>query len=40
VTIEVDWATPKASTVDALDLANECVDSWQAFLKQNGIAVR
>jgi hypothetical protein len=40
VTIEVDWATPKASAVDALDLANECVDSWQAFLKQNGIAVR
>jgi hypothetical protein len=39
VTIEVDWATSQATTVDALDLANECIDSWQAFLKQNGIAV-
>ncbi|MGI8513672.1 MAG: hypothetical protein ACR2NT_00755 [Acidimicrobiia bacterium] len=33
MTIEVDWATPKATTVDALDLANECIDSWRAFLK-------
>jgi hypothetical protein len=38
VTIEVDWATPHATTVDALDLANESVDRWRAFFKQNGIA--
>jgi hypothetical protein len=38
VTIEVDWATPHATTVDALDLANECVDSWRGFFNQHGIA--
>jgi hypothetical protein len=38
VTIEVDWATAQATTVDALDLANKCVDSWQGFLNHNGIA--
>lgn len=37
VTIEVDWATPQATTIDALDLADQCVDSWRSFFKQYGI---
>jgi len=38
VTIEVDWATPRATTIDALDLANDCIESWRSFLKRFGIA--
>jgi hypothetical protein len=38
VTIEIDWASAQATTIDALDLANDCVDSWRAFLTQNGVA--
>jgi hypothetical protein len=37
VTIEVDWASPSATTVDALDLANECVASWRSFFAAKGI---
>lgn len=37
VTIEVDWASPTATTLDALDLAQQCVDSWRGFLNANGI---
>ena len=37
VTIEVNWATPNASTVDALDLANDCVAAWRSFFKRFGI---
>jgi hypothetical protein len=37
VTIEVDWATPQATKVDALDLAEDCVKSWRAFFVQFGI---
>lgn len=37
ISIEVDWATPTATTVDALDLANECVASWRVFFAANGI---
>ena len=38
VTIEIEWANAEATTLDALDLANDCVDSWRAFLTQKGIA--
>ncbi len=38
VTLEVDWATPHATTVDALDLARDCVASWRAFFTTFGIA--
>jgi hypothetical protein len=38
VTIEVDWATPAATTVDALDLANDCVASWRQFFANHGIS--
>jgi hypothetical protein len=38
VTIEIDWATPHATTVDALQLAEECVASWRAFFAQHNIA--
>jgi hypothetical protein len=31
VTIEIDWATSNRTTVDALDLANGCLESWRAF---------
>ena len=38
VSIEIDWATPRATTVDALDLAEDCVASWRAFFAKFGIA--
>ncbi len=38
VTIEVDWATSQATTVDALDLAQDCVTSRRAFFTRFGIA--
>ena len=38
VTIEVGWATPSATTVDALDLAEQCVESWRVFFKAQGIS--
>jgi hypothetical protein len=38
ITYEIDWGAPNAWTVDALDLANECVTSWRDFLKTNGIS--
>ncbi len=31
VSIEVDCASPSPTTVDALDLANDCVKAWRAF---------
>ena len=37
VLIEIDWAAPAAKTVGALDLANECVDSWRQFFASHGI---
>ena len=37
VVIEVDWATPTATDVDALDLANECVASWRQFFASHGV---
>jgi len=37
VSIEVDWASPNATTIDALDLANECVESWRSFFTTFGI---
>ena len=37
VTIEVDWATPQATTVDALYLAEACVASWRTFFVRFGI---
>jgi hypothetical protein len=38
VSIEVDWALPSATTVDALDLANDCVKSWRSFFTTFGIS--
>ncbi len=38
VTIEVDWSTPSASTVDALDLADQCLASWRSFFSTHGLA--
>ncbi len=38
VTIEVNWATPQATKVDALDLAEDCVKSWRAFFVRFAIA--
>lgn len=38
VSIEVDWATSQATTVDAMDLAQACVESWRAFFRRFGIA--
>ena len=38
VTIEVDWAGPTAKLIDALDLAEQCVDAWRQFFAQQGIA--
>jgi hypothetical protein len=38
VSIEIDWATPQATTVDALDLAEDCLASWRAFFSKFGIA--
>ncbi len=38
VTIEVDWASPSAAMVDALDLAEDCVADWRAFFTAFGIA--
>lgn len=38
VTIEISWATPAAKTVDALDLANDCIASWGEFLARRGIS--
>jgi hypothetical protein len=37
VNIRVDVADPSAATVDALDLAERCMDSWRAFLKGFGV---
>ena len=37
VTIEIDWASRAATTVDALDLANDCIKSWRAFFKRFGV---
>ena len=37
VTIEVDWATPAANTLDALALANDCVASWRQFFARHGL---
>jgi hypothetical protein len=37
VTIEVKWAEPDAHNHDALELANECVASWEAFLAKHRI---
>jgi hypothetical protein len=37
VLIEVDWATPGARSVDALDLANDCVAGWRNFFASHGI---
>jgi len=37
ISIEVDWATPAATTFDALDLVNECVASWRSFFAAHGI---
>jgi len=37
VTVEIDWATPEASLVDGLDLAEDCVKSWRAFFASFGI---
>lgn len=37
ITIEVNWATSAAYTVDALDLADDCVNSWQSFFQRHGI---
>jgi hypothetical protein len=38
VTIEVDWALPSATRVDALQLADKCVASWRAFFTTHAIA--
>jgi hypothetical protein len=37
VAIEVDWARPSRTTVDALELADDCVASWQDFFKTFGL---
>ncbi len=37
LTIELDWAGPNASTVDALELARQCVADWRGFLTNRGI---
>ncbi|MDH4144125.1 MAG: hypothetical protein OEY23_03040 [Acidimicrobiia bacterium] len=37
VSIEIDWATPDARTVDALELADDCISSWRQFLVSRGI---
>jgi len=37
VAIEVDWALPAATTVDALQLAEDCVQSWRDFFDEHGI---
>lgn len=37
ISIEVDWATPLATTLDALEVADECVASWRSFFAANGI---
>lgn len=38
VVIEVDWASPTSTMVDALNLADECVASWRHFLARHAIA--
>jgi hypothetical protein len=37
VTIEINWASPDATTKDALDLAEDCVQAWRDFFKTVGI---
>jgi len=38
VTIELDWlAREGGRTVDALDLADQCVAEWRRFFKLHGI---
>jgi hypothetical protein len=38
VTVELDWLSrPGGPTVDALDLADQCVAEWQRFLELHGI---
>ena len=37
VNVRVDVTNPSAGTVDALDLAERCVDSWRAFFKAFGV---
>ncbi len=37
VTIEVNWASPSAWTVDALGLAEDCVKAWRGFFASFGI---
>ncbi|MGO9583714.1 MAG: hypothetical protein ACLP36_13025 [Acidimicrobiales bacterium] len=36
-TIKTDMSSPSAPTVDALDLAKDCVQAWRDFLKGFGI---
>jgi hypothetical protein len=38
VSIEIDWATQDAQTVDALELADACIASWRQFFVSRGIA--
>jgi hypothetical protein len=35
--IETDWASESATTVDALELAEDCVKSWRGFFANFGI---
>jgi len=37
VAIEIDWASPSATTVDALGLAEDCVQAWSEFFKRFNI---
>jgi hypothetical protein len=37
VTIGLEWATPAETPIDALKLADQCLDSWRAFFKTHGI---
>ena len=39
VTVELDWLSrPDGPTVDALDLADQCVAEWRRIFQLNGIA--
>jgi hypothetical protein len=37
VRVEINWASPNATTKDALDLAEDCFQAWRDFFKQVGI---
>ncbi len=37
VTIDLDWPKPTSPTVDALELADQCVAAWKGFFAANGI---